>query len=1721
MTWRADDNGYTLLHCFGCQAPQRELAEALGLTLADLFDQPKPFNPDPSKIQGWRKKRKPRLEPLPPRRALPAGVDLSRLNWEETVVYPYTDAEGTVVQEVVREEAHDEAGKRHKQIKQRFISPTGSVVKRKPAGYKPTLYRLPEILEAMGAGLPVWIVEGEKDADTAVSHGLAATTNAGGAGTFPLETCTTFAGADVVIVVDRDKAGYERGDQLGRVLGPLAKSILLLLPKTVEAKSDLTDHFDAGYDIEDFVQVSHAEMHLLALAAGVQTKADLVSDCEQEISAWVGSPDAAGSAEAIAKVVARWAAESHLRWAAAAEAAKEALQAAAPLPGERAREAEQTILKALGLAGDAVRLCHAAAGLKTPDDVQFPRISPSEAPTAETPGMSPATTTSAQEDPNVAELPSHGTPVPPVFMGNDFIPGDDGRPNRENLFVVRQGKTVQVTWVKRDGEMEPVYTTVIHGWAEVDQVLVADDGYEEESTRPDTRWVGNFYRWKPDLTSGKPGKYEKDEDGNPILESSPFSWGPEELKNNAWINHLPWPGLLESATSKGKDLATQAILRARPAPSQRTPIYTTTGWRESETGPFFVHAGGGLAKGGLIPLKTELPGPFSVFTFCEPCTERSELRETFERGIEPLLQLPPRIIAPLLGITWRSFMKSVRIVAHLAGPPGSGKTALARAMVHHAAPGLSYNGERREILSGSNKGGTALGLIRALEPIAHLPVWIDDFTADGDLKKAQQKLDEVIRAHYNATGRVVSSREGTVKASKPSKATVLTTSEFAPSGSAATRALVMTVNNGDIQEPKHVFADIERPERKEARNALASTLISWLALHRPRLLEAEEAAAADYTHPDNLNGYWSTRTESLPHTDGAKGRMVEAAAEAEAGVRLMMSMLTDLGAATPDEASKFIQWAREGIWASLQMQDSSSGDAGEQLISHLREALSSQAGHLVSATGSYPANPLGMGWTMRGSDESGGVYVPNGPRLGVVNGDKVQLLPNTCIKAARQIAAGADLVFSETATSISGAFLTHGWIQPDSQGARCVARRIHGVKTRVWEIPLDVLVGPEDDGQDTLPMPENPFAPGGGSPQTGPSGTPTPGTSTSGGMSPEPVAPAAVAQSTARLDANGVEGFTTPLERPKPCIMCSRPLDQLINGTAVCWADWHSSTEEDRAVYELAMERGEIPTPAPAQEPVLDAATESAQETTAPKTDAVVDAEAEDESEEAPGPSKAFDFAVAVLDAEGLWTPDGKLHVLDPWPRHAGDVAALAQQFNLGFRITSYRSGTVQKWKTTRGSIWLTAEACARLGLPIDELPTNSPSLLASELTKKTKNHPSLTDAVTEGWTIGGKSLAWTAWTRVYRGSEGAMLAVIPALDGNDSRAYPIVGDPVPSPATLAKRLERFATAIRHPLVMGSASTGMDLMFALQTKRKKEEYFAPSKRLERVYDGRLPEPEFSWSRKPTAEEAKHAFVHAYDRSGSYLAATKGAILPVGEPTYHAPGSRISFDPKTPGYWLIEYLDSDDWRMPNILYPIQGEKPKTLWVSTPTLALAMEEELEPNILEAFTWAGTRFLDGWADRLDLGLRALQSSPDADDQAARQQIKRVYTESIGMMNSGHLERRNGAGFAPERRDTIIGRAKANLLRRVLGIGKDTGIWPVAAGTDTIVYTSNEADPTKAWPGKPEQLGRTLGKYHHVGSAHLSDHLPFLTGHGYKKGLDHLKEHIGDVRTTAEESA
>ena len=170
---------------------------------------------------------------------LPAPANNTRQ--KEVAAYQYVTADGEPIFEVVRFEPKtfrqcrtDENGKRIWSMK----------------GVQAVLYRLPEVLAAVKAGEPVYIVEGEKSADKLADLGLTATCSPGGANKWRVEYNRALTGADVIILPDNDEPGQKHGKAVKKALTGVAKRIRVLTLPDLPPKGDVFDWLADGGSIE-------------------------------------------------------------------------------------------------------------------------------------------------------------------------------------------------------------------------------------------------------------------------------------------------------------------------------------------------------------------------------------------------------------------------------------------------------------------------------------------------------------------------------------------------------------------------------------------------------------------------------------------------------------------------------------------------------------------------------------------------------------------------------------------------------------------------------------------------------------------------------------------------------------------------------------------------------------------------------------------------------------------------------------------------------------------------------------------------------------------------------------------------------------------------------------------------------------------------------------------------------------------------------------------------------------------------------------------------------------------------------------------------------------------------------------------------------------------------------------------------------------------------------
>ncbi len=210
------NKGGILLKCHA-RCTFTQIREALGLTISELMpprEQPTPF-PKPAAI------------------------------------YQYRDLDGNVRYEVVR---YNEPKKK---FLQRRPSPSGGYIW-DIKGVRKVPYRLPELK----GHLTIYIVEGEKDADTLWRLGLAATTNSGGGGkqkwgAVETDAIVALGVLRVIIIPDNDQTGALHAEDVAAQMK--AHGIAWTIVKLPDVK--------VHGDVSDWIAAGHTRLELEALIA--------------------------------------------------------------------------------------------------------------------------------------------------------------------------------------------------------------------------------------------------------------------------------------------------------------------------------------------------------------------------------------------------------------------------------------------------------------------------------------------------------------------------------------------------------------------------------------------------------------------------------------------------------------------------------------------------------------------------------------------------------------------------------------------------------------------------------------------------------------------------------------------------------------------------------------------------------------------------------------------------------------------------------------------------------------------------------------------------------------------------------------------------------------------------------------------------------------------------------------------------------------------------------------------------------------------------------------------------------------------------------------------------------------------------------------------------------------------------------------------------------------
>lgn len=229
------DDGRTLVLChraMSCNVEQ--ICHSVGLRVSDLmpgtntksiYERPRPPRPPTEKIK------------------VVANGPTEKPKFVES--YDYVDENGILLFQKTR--YVDSRGK--KTFRQR--KPDGRGGWEYSLGDIPkVLFNLPQVLKAKEEGKAVWVVEGEKDANTLTDLGEVATTMPGGAGKWLDIHTEALSGAIVEIIADRDEIGIKHANEVhAKLIEAGCDAQVWICPK----EKDITDHLSAGGEIDQLI----------------------------------------------------------------------------------------------------------------------------------------------------------------------------------------------------------------------------------------------------------------------------------------------------------------------------------------------------------------------------------------------------------------------------------------------------------------------------------------------------------------------------------------------------------------------------------------------------------------------------------------------------------------------------------------------------------------------------------------------------------------------------------------------------------------------------------------------------------------------------------------------------------------------------------------------------------------------------------------------------------------------------------------------------------------------------------------------------------------------------------------------------------------------------------------------------------------------------------------------------------------------------------------------------------------------------------------------------------------------------------------------------------------------------------------------------------------------------------------------------------------------------
>jgi hypothetical protein len=544
-----------------------------------------------------------------------------------------------------------------------------------------------------------------------------------------------------------------------------------------------------------------------------------------------------------------------------------------------------------------------------------------------------------------------------------------------------------------------------------------------------------------------------------------FTIPSSEYRSLSWVAlHLGAGAVILPPTEDREVAAAIQLLSPEDRPVRLRHIHT--GWIKHEGVDVYLDGAGAIGANGRVDgIDVALPPQFEHYGLEEPANP-GDLVVAVRASLAITEVAPLQFSVPTLATPFQAPIEQPPDSLFGEGLTGSFKSCLTALALQHFGRQLDYQHLTESFASTLN----------ALREVAYkakdMLIVVDDYSRPPDHYRAaelDEKANALFRGIANRAGRSRASRDGSLRAGHPPRATVIASgTQLPPADDVQARLTVLHIHRDLIDQKA-----LTRSQRDGAEGRFAQAMfgfVQWLARDRQVRLDHYHRRLTELT----------TKFQD----QSAHPRTAPAMAAKMATMELFIEFACEAGALNDQQAT---DWEGRFMAALLKVSDAQVPDASltepaERFVYLLRDALAAGRCHIVSCSGAMPLLELApiCGWKqVQLSNDGTGTGVPGGPLVGWLEDereqawDKMQLFinPSESLAAVQRLASDMRQPFVIGERDLRRRLLEAGYLIFDKQAKNEKAsrntlsiRKAHwGGRQSVLHLNAKRVLGLDDD----------------------------------------------------------------------------------------------------------------------------------------------------------------------------------------------------------------------------------------------------------------------------------------------------------------------------------------------------------------------------------------------------------------------------------------------------------------------------------------------------------------------------------------------------------------------------------------------------------------------------------------------------------------------------------